>query len=149
MNPLSKIENHNFTLYPYVVKKRELVDNLEKKLLIDMEREFDGLELIQQKTLIDLLDDNKIIRSSLEPKIHEEIENRLYFDYLKDLEPKESLKKEENINTSELSPEYIGLSTIVGDNRPSKGLNYPIQEYPLSSTLNPLEQLLDTEIKRK
>ncbi|KAJ3325108.1 hypothetical protein HDV06_004864 [Boothiomyces sp. JEL0866] len=122
--------------YPLLQEKKNQVDHLQDKLVIDLTRQFDGLSTAQRKVLTKIIDKGGALRrkAKLKPGIIETIEDELYDDYLK-MEKEAELK-----STNSIQDGVIGdLGIMIEDDEQKESfisqddeLQYPIEEYQLT-----------------
>jgi hypothetical protein len=136
------IENHNCNVYPHILKKRELVDELQQKLLIDIQREFEGQSDDQKQVLNRLIEKTARTRQrgGLDPGVCEKIQNELFDQFLaNERVEKVSEKYKETGIVIETSQDHDDQSDDTDD---LFDLEYPIQDSYLESS-TPVEKLLD------
>ena len=138
---LPRITNYHLTIYPHILQKRDLVDRLEQKLVVDSQREFEGTSSDQKHVLNRLIEKNSRIRkrAGFEPGIYECIENQLYNEFLK---PEESraVSTVDDIREEFVVEQVESQSEVITDDL--FDLEYPIQEIIFESAI-PIERVLD------
>jgi hypothetical protein len=141
----TEVRNVNINIYPHIVKRRGQVEELEKKLQVDLDREFIGQAEDQKLALNRLIEKNTRIRkrAGMKPGVGEKFETELYTNFLQGND-----KPNDPVSLPFLIPVFETPSPPLSDGYESDNtddlfdLEYPMQDIFLESAVT-LEKVLD------